>query len=76
MLSDRPFDSSQLIDARTELLCARLYLRAVKHRVEKGFRPHDMAAFYNSVFFGMRYYIVKHKGCDVFVKDHELTEIA
>jgi hypothetical protein len=74
MLTDGLFDTNHLTDARTELLCARLYLRAGKRRVKKGFRPHDMAAFYNSVFFGMRYYIVKHKQCEVFVKDHDLWD--
>ena len=44
--------------------------------MKKGFRPHDTAAFYNSVFFGMRYYIVKHKGCEVFVNDRDLWDAA
>ena len=76
MLTDGFLDTNLLTDAQTELLCARLYLRAGKRRVKNGFRPHDMAAFYNSVFFGMRYYIVKHKGYDVFVKDHDLWDAA
>ena len=76
MLTDSFRDSNRLTDARTELLCARLYLRAGKRRVKKGFQPHDMAAFYNSVFFGMRYYIVKHKECEVFVNDHDLWNAA
>ena len=76
MLTDGFLDVNRLTDARTELLCARLYLRAGKRRMKEGFRPHDMAAFYNSVFFGMRYYILKHKGCAVFVNDHDLWDAA
>jgi hypothetical protein len=76
VLNDGDLDTNHLTDARTELICARLYLRAGKRRVKKGFRPHDMAAFYNAVFFGMRYYVVKHKQCDVFMEDHDLWDAA
>jgi len=76
MLTDGFLDRNHLTDARAELLCARFYLRAGKRLVKKGFRPHDVAAFYNSVFFGMRYYIVKHKQCEVLVKDHDLWDAA
>jgi len=76
MLTNGLLDINHPTDARTELRCARLYLRAGKRRVKKGVRPHDLAAFYNSVFFGMRYYVLQHKQCDVFVKDHDLWDAA
>jgi hypothetical protein len=60
-------DSSKITDARTALICARLYLRGGKRRLQAGYSKAGIAALYDAVLFGMRYYIARHKRCESFL---------
>ena len=64
-----PTDTSRIMDARMALLCARLYLRGGKSRLRAGYSKAGIAALYDAVLFGMRYYIASHKRCGSFVED-------
>lgn len=68
MLPYKLTDTSKIIDARTALICARLYLRGGKRRLQAGYSKAGIAALYDAVLFGMRYYIARHKRCNDFVK--------
>jgi hypothetical protein len=63
MLPYKLTNTSKIIDARTALICARLYLRGAKRRLQAGYSKAGIAALYDAVLFGMRYYIARHKGC-------------
>jgi hypothetical protein len=69
-------DVSQMTNARTELLCARLHLRDGKRRLEKGFSATGIATLYDAVLFGMRYYVAKHKRCASFVENTDHSDAA
>ncbi len=58
------------------LMCARLYLHGGKRRLQKGLAAAGLAALYDSVLFGMRYYIVRHKSCSAFVVNTDLWDAA
>jgi hypothetical protein len=69
MFDNDVIDVTKLTDARVALICARLQLRGGKRYLQKGFTTKGIAALYDSVLFGMRYYIVRHKRCIVFVEN-------
>jgi hypothetical protein len=60
-------DAAKITDPRTALICARLYLRGGKRRLQAGYSRAGMAALYDAVLFGMRYYIARHKRCESLV---------
>jgi hypothetical protein len=67
-----PFEvtySSQIMNARMALLCARLYLRGGRRHLRAGYSKAGIAALYDAVLFGMRYYIVRHKSCTRLVEN-------
>jgi hypothetical protein len=64
MLPYKLTDSAKIKDARTALICARLYLRGGKRRLQAGYSKAGIAALYDAVLFGMRYYIARHKRCE------------
>ena len=68
MLPYRLTETDKIKDARTALLCARLYLRGGKRRLQAGYSKAGLAALYDAVLFGMRYYIAKHKGYKALAK--------
>ena len=68
MLPYRLTDTSKIMDARTALICARLYLRGGKRRLQAGYSRAGIASLYDAVLFGMRYYIARHKRCESFVE--------
>lgn len=68
MLPYKLTDTARVTDARTALLCARLYLRGGKRRLQAGYSRAGIAALYDAVLFGMRYYIARHKRCESFVE--------
>lgn len=68
MLPYKLNDTARVTDARTALLCARLYLRGGKRRLQAGYSRAGIAALYDAVLFGMRYYIARHKRCESFVE--------
>ena len=64
MLAYTLMDTAKIKDARTALICARLYLRGGKRRLQAGYSKAGIAALYDAVLFGMRYYIARHKRCE------------
>ena len=69
MLRYKVTDTTKIMDARTALICARLYLRGGKRRLQAGYSRAGIAALYDAVLFGMRYYIARHKRCESFVEN-------
>jgi hypothetical protein len=69
MLPYKLTDTSKIVDARTALICARLYLRGGKRRLQAGYSRAGIAALYDAVLFGMRYYIARHKRCESLVEN-------
>jgi hypothetical protein len=69
-------DSSKMTEADAALMSARLYLRGGKRHLQKGSSAAGMAALYNAVLCGMRYYIAKHKRCAIFVENIDLWDAA
>jgi hypothetical protein len=76
MLYDDRIDLSKMTEARTALICARLHLRNGKRRLQRGFSVKAVAALYDAVWFGMLYYVAKHKGCASYVEHTELWDAA
>ena len=61
---------SQETEAREALLCARLNLRGAKRLLQKGSLRRGISALYDSVLFGMHYYVARHESCaDVDLRD-------
>jgi hypothetical protein len=69
MLPYKLTDPAKLREARMALICARLYLRDGKRRLRTGYSKAGMAALYDAVLFGMRYYIAIHKSCTSLVEN-------
>ena len=69
MLSSSFTDVSHMTDSRTALICALFNLRGGKRRLQKGLTAAGMVALYDSVLFGMRYYITRHERCTSFLED-------
>ena len=69
-------DSSKMTEADAALMSARLYLRGGKRRLQKGPSGAGMAALYNAILCGMRYYIAKHTHCAPFVENIDLWDAA
>lgn len=74
MLPYKLTDTSKITDARTALICARLYLRGGKRRLQAGYSRAGIAALYDAVLFGMRYYIARHKSCEPLVERTDLWD--
>jgi hypothetical protein len=74
MLYDE-YDLSNVTDASTALLCSRLHFRNGKRRLQKGFSVKAVAALYDAVWFGMLYYVARHKGCAPYMENAELWDI-
>ena len=68
-----------IIDASQALLCARLNLHSARRLLQKGVVRRGVSALYDSVLFGMVYYVARHEGCagvnlgDATVVFHSLT---
>ena len=62
MLPYKLADTAKIMYARTALICARLYLRGGKRRLQAGYSKAGIAALYDAVLFGMRYYMARHQG--------------
>lgn len=76
MADDLIMENARMNDPRTELICARLYLRTGKRQLRAGSPAVAVAAMYDAVLFGMRYYIAKHKSCTEFVNTSHLWDAA
>ena len=62
-------DAAKITDPRTALICARLYLRGGKRRLQAGFSAAGIVALYDAILFGMQYYIARHKRCESLVEN-------
>lgn len=62
-------DVTETVEAKAALVCARLHLRNGKRHLQKGLTAAGMTALYDSVLFGMSYYIARHKRCASLVEN-------
>lgn len=69
-------DLTQMTDPRVAFVCARLNLRFGKRRLQKGLTITGITALYDSILFGMRYYIVSHKHCASLAEKADLWDAA
>ena len=71
MSYDPGIDATKMSDARTALICARFHLRGGKRRLQKGRTAAGMVALYDSILFGMHYYLTIHEHCASFLESIE-----
>ena len=69
-------DTTKISEAEAALRCARLNFRGGKRRLQKGLTTAGIVALYDSVLFGMRYYIASHKSCASFVQNTDPWDAA
>ncbi len=69
-------DATTMTEAEAALMRARLHLHGGKRRLQAGLTAPGIAALYDSVLFGMRYYIARHKRCAAFVENTDLWDAA
>ena len=75
-MPDETLDITRMNDPQALLVCARLYLRRGKRRLQQKYSAACMAALYDAVLFGMRYYVARHQGCALYVKNIDLWDAA
>lgn len=77
MMTHRPLlDMTKTTEANTALACARLHLRNGKRHLQQGRTAAGVTALYDSVLFGMNYYIIRHKGCASLVENIDPLDAA
>ena len=54
---------ASMSNPRVALICARLNLRSAKRLLRQGSSTSAISALYDSVLFGMHYYIARHEDC-------------
>lgn len=69
-------DLTEMTEAKTALVCARLHLRNGKRHLQKGLTTAGMTALYDAVLFGMSYYIARHKRCASLVENIDPLDAA
>ena len=71
-----PYDSlmPRIAEEGAALSCARLYLRRGKRYLQASRNSAGIAALYDSILFGMRYYITKHKSCKSIIENLDLWD--
>jgi hypothetical protein len=62
-------EPTQMPEEDAALMRARLHLRGGKHHLQAGLHAAGLAALYDSLVFGMRYYIAKHERCASLVEN-------
>jgi hypothetical protein len=67
---------TQMTEPRAAFVCARLNLRFGKRRLQKGLTVAGIIALYDSILFGMQYYIISHKHCASLVEKVDLRDAA
>lgn len=67
-------DSTQMSEANAALMHARLHVRGGKRRLQEGLTAAGVAALYDALLFGMRYYIAKHERCASIVETTDLWD--
>lgn len=55
--------TTSLSNPRVALICARLSLRSAKRLLRQGPSTSAISALYDSVLFGIQYYIARHEDC-------------
>lgn len=50
-------------DAREALVCARVNLRGARRLLQKGSFRQGISTLYDSLLFGMMYYVTRHESC-------------
>jgi hypothetical protein len=73
MFYEDRFNITEMTDPRTALICARFNLRGGKRRLQKGITTAGIVALYDSLLFGMRYYITRHERTP-FLEDIDLWD--
>jgi hypothetical protein len=61
MFYEAGFNIVKMTDPRTALICARFNLRGGKRRLQNGITTSGVMALYDSLLFGMRYYITRQE---------------
>ena len=74
LLSLEAMDAASVTDPRSAFLCSRLHLRNGKRRFHQGYSAAGIVSLYDSLLFGMCYYIATHKHCKRFIKNTELWD--
>jgi hypothetical protein len=74
MLQNPLMDATQVTEAETALVRAQLHLRLGKRRLQKGHTAAGIAALYDAILCGLRYYIAKNKRCASFVENTDLWD--
>ncbi|MGZ9235242.1 MAG: hypothetical protein ACXW4E_06930 [Anaerolineales bacterium] len=69
-------DATKMTEADAALMRSQLHLRGAKCRLQKGLIAAGMVALYDSVLFGMRYYVARHERCAAFVEHIDLWDAA
>jgi hypothetical protein len=69
-------DKPKMTEADAALMSARRHLRGGKRYLQRRSSAAGIAALYDAVLCGMRYYVVKHEGCTSFVENADLWDAA
>lgn len=56
-------DAPQMSDENASLIRARLHLQGGKQRLQEGLNAAGIAALYDALLFGMRYYVAREERC-------------
>ena len=67
-------DPTKMTEAEATLMRARLHLHGGKQRLQKGLAAPGIAALYDSILFGMRYYIAGDKRCTSLIENTDLWD--
>ena len=67
-------DTTQATEELIALQCARRYLRRGKRHLQAGRNSAGLVALYDSLLFGMRYYVTKHKQCGRIMENIDLWD--
>jgi hypothetical protein len=73
-MHDGLMDTTKMTEAKAALMRAQLDLRLGKRRLQKGHTAAGMAALYDAILCGLRYYIARHKRCALFVENINLWD--
>lgn len=67
-------DQNKMPAPEAALINARLYLHRGKRWMQTGVTAAAIVALYNSVLYGMHYYIARHKRCAAFMEKTDLWD--
>jgi hypothetical protein len=74
MLLHGPTYAGKTSEAEVALMNARQFLRRGKRRLQNRLSAKAMVALYDSVLYGMRYYVARHNHCASSVYDADLWD--